>query len=914
MGRQRESHDRDQLRETRGREISHEQELEIKPCSLSFAETLDPHKLQEPSSLQVDHIDLSNWVLLTRDDSAEYVPSDIKAKEDGGKEEMGVDSPDELILSANREAMTPESEESSEEKDDLRDAGVYESTNVTQEDRDVLLKELVSLRHHLKALTGQQSSLEGNISGLVDGPHQAETVEVEKKISLSDNPFVDIMHDCSNFVRNALDVRLQEETIREFQAMLSMKGQEIEYLHAKVYEGQHHFQAVADRVLASLAMMVTEEKSIDDSIMSRVEKTTSLLIEKYNHFLSEIYLLQQCLTEVGSDSSVQNDFGTTFLATHDVLLELKRKEVDLAQKLSNLEDKNKKLVEQLDKGEKMVELANGDVGKLKVELEHEKTKYANTKEKLGLAVTKGKALEDRMNEREAEISSLRNALLTKEKEAEEAFMLASQLESLSDKIDDDTEVPFANSGQAQMMGGASRPKLTTNDIVAYLKAVEDIFQDNKQKYNDFLHVMKDFNTNRIDRTGVIERVKELFRGHRDLLLGFNIFLPKGYEITLSMEDDPLPAKKPVEFKELINFVYKIKTRFQGDDHVYKSFLDILNLHQKENKSITELNKVVTQLLRDHPDLLVEFTHFLPDSSASASIPHTPSGRNSVLRCDDRSSPLPAMKHIGKNSIVPHVDHDLSVERPNIGHDKALLGADKEQGRRGEKERRERKSAHRIEDSVADQFHQGGEGVENFGMQPGPCSHDDKSAMKECEAGDTDFHDSDRANKAPLQHQMNPLSHEKEELQSTLVKKVLEIKHLKEEVEQQILDKQDYKNMKNEVLELELALESIIQKLGRNDLVEDPKTVGVRGSIPVLRRKVMAVILESENSKSKAQELSAKLLASQKVMDELSTKVKFLEDSKQVRSVSPDVARESRVFDAPTALICFGLLLILYLIV
>ncbi|KAG5521057.1 hypothetical protein RHGRI_033572 [Rhododendron griersonianum] len=782
---------------------------------------------------------------------------------------MVVDSPDELILSDNREAMTPESEESSEEKDDLRDAGVYESTNVTQEDRDALLKELVSLRHHLKALTGQQSSLEGNISGLVDGPHEEETVEVEKKISLR---------------------RKQLESSKPcFQAMLSMKGQEIEYLHAKVYEGQHHFQAAADRVLASLAMVVTEEKSIDDSIMSRVEKTTSLLIEKYNHFLSEIYLLQQCLTEVGSDSSVQNDFGTTFLATRDVLLELKRKEVDLAQKLSNLEDKNKKLVEQLDKGEKMVELANGDVEKLKVELEHEKTKYANTKEKLRLAVTKGKALEDRMNEREAEISSLRNALLTKEKKAEEDFMLASQLQSLSDKIDDDIEVPFANSGQAQMMGGASRPKLTTNDTVAYLKAVEDIFQDNKQKYNDFLHVMKDFNAKSIDRIGVIERVKELFQGHRDLLLGFNIFLPKGYEITLSMEDDPLPAKKPVEFGDAINFVYKIKTRFQGDDRV-------------------------TQLLCDHPDLLVEFTHFLPDSSASASVPHTPSGRNSVLRCDDRSSPLPAMRHIGKNSVVPHVDRNLSVERPNIGHDKALLGADKEQGRRGEKERRELKSARRIEDSVADQFHQGGEGVENFGMQLGSYPHDDKSAMKEFEAGDTDFHYSDRANKAPMQHQMNPLSHEKDELQSTLVKKVLEIEHLKEEVERQILDKQDHENMKNEVLELELALESIIQKLGGNDLVEDPKTVGVRGSIPVLRRQVMAVILESENSKSKAQELSARLLASQKVVDELSTKVKFLEDSKQGRSVSPEVARESRVFDAPTALICFGLLLILYLIV
>jgi Paired amphipathic helix repeat len=31
---------------------------------------------------------------------------------------------------------------------------------------------------------------------------------------------------------------------------------------------------------------------------------------------------------------------------------------------------------------------------------------------------------------------------------------------------------------------------------------------------------------RIDTTGVIEKVKDLFRGHPELILGFNTFLPK----------------------------------------------------------------------------------------------------------------------------------------------------------------------------------------------------------------------------------------------------------------------------------------------------------------------------------------------------------------------------------------------------
>lgn len=64
---------------------------------------------------------------------------------------------------------------------------------------------------------------------------------------------------------------------------------------------------------------------------------------------------------------------------------------------------------------------------------------------------------------------------------------------------------------------------------------------------------------RIDTVGVIARVKQLFKGHRDLILGFNTFLPKGYAITCPLEDETPPQKKkPVQFEEAINFVGKIK--------------------------------------------------------------------------------------------------------------------------------------------------------------------------------------------------------------------------------------------------------------------------------------------------------------------------------------------------------------------
>ncbi|CAH8388149.1 unnamed protein product [Eruca vesicaria subsp. sativa] len=167
------------------------------------------------------------------------------------------------------------------------------------------------------------------------------------------------------------------------------------------------------------------------------------------------------------------------------------------------------------------------------------------------------------------------------------------------------------------MGG-----LTTGDALSYLKAVKDMFQDKKDKYDTFLEVMKDFKAQRVDTNGVIARVRELFKGCDDLLLGFNTFLPKGYKITL-------PEKKTVDFGEAIEFVNKIKARFGSDDRAYKKFLDILNMYRKQSKSISDVYQEVTLLFQDHDDLLAEFAHFLPDTSGSASAHSLLSGRNSV---------------------------------------------------------------------------------------------------------------------------------------------------------------------------------------------------------------------------------------------------------------------------------------------
>ncbi|KAE9449196.1 hypothetical protein C3L33_18906, partial [Rhododendron williamsianum] len=296
-------------------------------------------------------------------------------------------------------------------------------------------------------------------------------------------------------------------------------------------------------------------------------------------------------------------------------------------------------------------------------------------------------------------------------------------------------------------GGGGAQKLTTNDALSYLKEVKDMFQDQREKYDMFLDVMKDFKAQRIDTTGVIARVKELFKGHNNLIFGFNTFLPKGYEITV-IEEEEAPAKRTVEFDEAISFVNKIKKRFQNDDHVYKSFLDILNMYRKEHKGITEVYHEVSALFTDQPDLLEEFTRFLPDTSATASVPQVPFSRQSFYRYDERSSvmAIPRQAPTDKQrrrerTTTPQTDRALSIDRSDMDDDKTVLKLQKDQRKRVEKDSRERRnrdhdyreSEHESNRKFSMQHphdkRKSARKVEDFGGNPALATYDDKDALR-----------------------------------------------------------------------------------------------------------------------------------------------------------------------------------------
>ncbi|TRY93571.1 hypothetical protein DNTS_016418 [Danionella cerebrum] len=302
-----------------------------------------------------------------------------------------------------------------------------------------------------------------------------------------------------------------------------------------------------------------------------------------------------------------------------------------------------------------------------------------------------------------------------------------------------TPAPAPTLGQQQFQ------RLKVEDALSYLDQVKLQFGNQPQVYNDFLDIMKEFKSQSIDTPGVISRVSQLFKGHPDLIMGFNTFLPPGYKIEVQTNDlvnvttpdqihhitphgisvqnlpipqpaqpqqpqpaaptstaalvipsQPTPAKiskpmqspaltptsqpnpsipsyasprspsvqshtpvssstagstplqnnQPVEFNHAINYVNKIKNRFQGQPEVYKSFLEILHTYQKEQRnakeaggnytpSLTEqqVYAQVAQLFKNQEDLLSEFGQFLPDANNSVLLSKTTAEKAESVRID-----------------------------------------------------------------------------------------------------------------------------------------------------------------------------------------------------------------------------------------------------------------------------------------
>ena len=92
--------------------------------------------------------------------------------------------------------------------------------------------------------------------------------------------------------------------------------------------------------------------------------------------------------------------------------------------------------------------------------------------------------------------------------------------------------------------------------------------------------------------------------------------PVPFPVTAAQPQVFPPLAKPVQQMQqqhAISYVTTIRNRFQNEPDTYRAFLKILHTYQKEQRGIKDVLEQVSQLFAEHPDLLVEFTYFLPDA-------------------------------------------------------------------------------------------------------------------------------------------------------------------------------------------------------------------------------------------------------------------------------------------------------------
>ncbi|KAK0607135.1 hypothetical protein LWI29_009901 [Acer saccharum] len=205
---------------------------------------------------------------------------------------------------------------------------------------------------------------------------------------------------------------------------------------------------------------------------------------------------------------------------------------------------------------------------------------------------------------------------------------------LREVVDDDVEVGSRSKKACSGGSGSSSSKEELKQkVCAYMKTVQERLGDKSDSYVKFTVFLRDFKARRVDIESLGIQIKNLFEGYPDLILGFNMFLPDGYKISLDddedgdddemtdTEDEPETETEPeteedeitksAQFLDAISFVNKVKIRFQNDKkHVYKAFLEVWDRNQQDLFTYDDVYNGVSQLLGDHPDLLHEFVRLL----------------------------------------------------------------------------------------------------------------------------------------------------------------------------------------------------------------------------------------------------------------------------------------------------------------
>lgn len=150
--------------------------------------------------------------------------------------------------------------------------------------------------------------------------------------------------------------------------------------------------------------------------------------------------------------------------------------------------------------------------------------------------------------------------------------------------------------------------------LAFIKTLKRNFSN----FESLAEALVDFREGNTDTAALVLRISELVHGHRDLIAGFNNFLPEKHRLPISSADQPtqpqpqpqpqLSLKRRREVvKHAIEFVNKVR-KTSKDDEIYTSFLRVVTDFQA-HRNIVRVDKEISALFKANPELYIDFTWF-----------------------------------------------------------------------------------------------------------------------------------------------------------------------------------------------------------------------------------------------------------------------------------------------------------------
>lgn len=256
-----------------------------------------------------------------------------------------------------------------------------------KEEREVFARDTAALRRMLQGLVGQEAS------------SSLHAEDPDERVLASPTPLHSMLDDCSRLVLELNSVaRSREQVVESLRSRTAEADVSREVVDAYLGSWREVSELAIGRMVASVDAVVGKDaisfEGADQDGISVFERKTLLLTERYRQVLLGIEQLEQVLAEVKPDfvSMGQCDHAAILGIASEELVNSKRNEANFMHQLNTFGEENKALIEELEKVKAARDAANAEAAKAKAEFEQMEHKFSTTKEKLSMAVTKGKSL------------------------------------------------------------------------------------------------------------------------------------------------------------------------------------------------------------------------------------------------------------------------------------------------------------------------------------------------------------------------------------------------------------------------------------------------------------------------------------------------------------------------------------------